>query len=96
MIILVRFLFGYIRKKIYLSCYDNYLLFSYPFNNKYFAKLVDINPFEYLDNDSFSIYDGYFKNKGGKIFSDLKNKKEKKDKENKKQKILLIDDLLEF
>ena len=87
--------FRYIRKKIYLSCYDNYLLFSYPFNNKYFAKLADINPFEYLDNDSFSNYDGYFKNKRGKIFS-LKNKKENKDKENKEHKILLIDDLLEF
>lgn len=38
-----------IKVDIYSSCFDNYLLIRY--NEKYFIKLANINPYDYLDDD---------------------------------------------
>lgn len=38
-----------IKVDIYSSCFDNYLLI--PYNEKYFAKLADLNPYDYLDDN---------------------------------------------
>jgi len=44
--------FSSIKMDLFISFFDNYLLI--PFNEKYYIKLAEINPYDYLDNNDIN------------------------------------------